>query len=171
MVSTPEAIIVMGVSGCGKSTVGQLLADRAGWIFVDADDYHTPENVAKMAAGQPLDDSDRAPWLEKLKLLVEETCAEGVGIVLACSALRAKYRDQLASGRIVPTFVFLDGSKELIAARMSAREGHFMPLDLLDSQFDLLEVPDTAVCVSIDKPAEAIADEIIAGLWPGKGAP
>lgn len=171
MVSSPEAIIVMGVSGCGKSTVGQLLAERAGWVFADADDYHTPENVAKMAAGQPLNDSDRAPWLEKLKVLIDETSAKCGGIILACSALRAKYRRHLASGRVVPTFVFLDGSKELIAARMAARDGHFMPIDLLESQFDLLEVPEKAVRVPIDKPADAIVDEIMVGLWPGKGAP
>jgi len=170
MVSTPEAIIVMGVSGCGKSTVGRLLADRAGFDFVDADDYHSAENVAKMAAGQPLSDADRMPWLESLKWMIEEKTTMSAGVVLACSALRAKYRRQLASGRVVPTFVFLDGSRELIASRMTARQGHFMPLDLLDSQFDALEVPESAVKVGIDKPVAAIVDEIEVGLWPRKRA-
>lgn len=170
MVSTLEAIIVMGVSGCGKSTVGQLLAERIGWVFADADAYHTPENVAKMAAGQPLDDSDRAPWLAKLTALIDETRSQSAGIVLACSALRDQYRLQLASGRTAPTFVFLDGSRELIEARMQAREGHFMPVGLLDSQFDLLEVPDNALRVAIDQPVDAIVENIIAGLWPEKGA-
>jgi len=155
-----RAIVVMGVSGCGKSTVGRLLADRMGFRFLDADDYHPDANVAKMQSGQPLSDADRAPWLERLVALLEETTADGRGVVMACSALKARYRRKLSSGAVIPRFVFLDGAKDLIAGRMAARPGHFMPVGLLDSQFAALEVPNAAISINIEKPVDAIVAEI-----------
>jgi gluconokinase len=133
-------IVVMGVSGCGKTSLGSKLAQRLGGRFVDGDDLHPPENRAKMAAGQPLDDVDRAPWLG----LVGKTLAASDGpVIVACSALRRAYRDTIrrhAGGDVL--FLHLDGPRDVIAARMAKRTGHYMPLSLLDSQIATLEPPD-----------------------------
>ncbi|MCS0499427.1 gluconokinase [Protaetiibacter mangrovi] len=129
-------VVVMGVSGSGKSTVGALLAGRLGWVFVDGDELHPSANVAKMAAGIPLDDDDRWPWLDA----VGERLAAGP-VVVACSALRRAYRDRLRAAAPGVRFVLLDGTRELLAARMSSRH-HFMPETLLDSQLATLERPD-----------------------------
>ncbi len=154
----------MGVSGCGKSTVGRALALISGLVFVDADDYHPAANVAKMEAGIPLTDDDRQPWLERLARLIAEKTGNGIGIVLACSALKKSHRLTLSSGFAKSQFVFLEGSIELIGARMQNREGHFMARTLLASQFETLEVPEFALRVSIDQPVEAILQEIRKGL-------
>ena len=158
MTHRPWAIVVMGVTSTGKTSVGQALARRLGARFVDGDDLHPAANRAKMAAGTPLGDADRAPWLARVGRVLG---AGGSGRVVACSALRRTYRTaiQRAAGRPV-TFAFLDGDRALIAARMAAREGHFMPTSLLDSQFATLERPgpaERAVRVPIDRPPEAVA--------------
>ena len=154
----------MGVSGCGKSTVGYLLSQRLGWPFYDADHYHPAENIAKMAQGIPLTDADRLPWLEHLADLIQEHLTRGESLVLACSALKEHYRTRLERGQPEVQFVYLQGSFELILARMQAREGHYMKANLLKSQFDALEEPEDALVVPIDQPVEEIVDAVIEGL-------
>jgi gluconokinase len=130
-------VVLMGVSGSGKTTIGTALAERAGAVFADADDYHPLANKQKMAAGHPLNDEDRQPWLETLNRLMQGWLAEGKSGVLACSALKQKYRKTLAAGMPAGTvqFVLLDGSKELIAERLATRHHEYMNPNLLDSQF------------------------------------
>jgi gluconokinase len=149
----------MGVSGSGKTTVGKALAASLGWRFVDADDYHPAANIAKMRAGIPLTDADRLPWLKTLERLVDDACARGENLVLACSALKHQYRDYLREGSHV-RFVYLEGSEALIAERLKARRGHFMDPALLHSQFEALEPPEDALRVDVSPPPEAIAREI-----------
>lgn len=149
----------MGVSGCGKTTVGSLIAEQLDIPFYDADDFHPPENVAKMKSGQPLDDADRRPWLETLaELLRKET--QNKGCVLACSALKARYRNIIRTDTNV-RFAYLKGSKADILKRMRARSGHYMPPELLDSQFEALEEPKDAITVSIMHLPKAITQEIL----------
>ncbi len=153
----------MGVSGCGKTAVGRAVAQQWGADFQDADDWHTEEAVAKMAAGHALTDEDRAPWLERLRQkVIAATPAEG-RTVLACSALRRRYREALRNGQEGVQFVFLEGTQELIASRMAARKGHYMPITLLDSQFAALEAPgpDEAISISIDQPLEKVAADVL----------
>src|SRR6201990_330872 len=126
-------IVVMGVSGSGKSTVGAALAQRLRVPFADADDFHPPANIAKMTAGQPLDDDDRYPWLEAIGEWVTDRC--GAGGVMSCSALKRKYRDQLRTHLPDREFLHLSGTPEVIAKRQASRPGHFMPASLLESQF------------------------------------
>lgn len=148
----------MGVSGSGKSTVGRLLADELGWAFADADDFHPPANRAKMAAGQPLDDADRAPWLAALADLLRDHLARAAPLVLACSALKRAYRDRLAVSPEV-AFVHLQGDPALIAARLAGRADHFMPAALLGSQLAALEPPVDAITADIaETPAEIVAN-------------
>ncbi len=135
----------MGVTGCGKTTVGALLAKELGWAFHDADDYHPAENVAKMKSGTPLGDAERWPWLDRLNALLRESEREGANVVLACSALKQAYRERLVHGCAAARFVFLDGAPELIRARLAARRGHYMNPALLDSQFAALERPQDAL--------------------------
>ena len=161
------AIVMMGVSGSGKTTVGGALAQRLGVPFRDADGFHPRANVEKMSAGIPLTDEDRWPWLDAIAAAIRSTPPSG-GIVVSCSALRKVYRERIlrAAGRPV-TFVHLDGTKEMIAPRMATRTGHFMPLSLLDSQLATLEPPtadEPAISVSIDQPPEAIIDTILSRL-------
>ena len=139
----PRIVIMMGVSGCGKTTVGRLLAEKLGGRFIDGDDLHPPGNVAKMSTGQALTDADRWPWLDAIaKRLVAEATIHGA-VVGACSALRRRYREHLlTSAREDIRFIHLVGSHELISGRMAARAGHFMPTSLLDSQFATLEAPE-----------------------------
>ncbi|MGO8941381.1 MAG: gluconokinase [Mycobacterium sp.] len=151
--SVPPPIVVMGVSGSGKSTVGSALAQRLRVPFVDADTLHPPDNIAKMAAGEPLDDDDRYPWLEKVGRWLADHRDGGVA---ACSALKRKYRDQLRAHCPQVEFLHLRGSPELIASRLAARSGHFMPAALLQSQFDALEPlgPDErGVVIDLDEDA------------------
>jgi gluconokinase len=152
-------IVVMGVSGSGKSTVGALLARRLGAEFLDADEFHPPGNVAKMAAGVPLTDADRKPWLERLNAEL----GKRQGAVLACSALKESYRRTLAQG-VECRFVHLRGSLELIRARMQARSHRYMPASLLESQFATLEPPADAIDVDIAEPPERCVERICAAL-------
>jgi gluconokinase len=158
-------VVVMGVSGSGKSTVGGLLAERLGVPYAEADDFHPPANIAKMAAGHPLDDTDRAPWLDAIADWI--TDRHGEGGVVSCSALRRRYRDRLRAAAPALFFVHLDGSEELIAARLTARMSHFMPPGLLRSQFDALEPlgPDEAgAVVAIDGGPQQLAERAYAAL-------
>lgn len=163
--STPQALVVMGVSGAGKTTVGQAFAARLGWPFLEGDDFHPPANLAKMAEGQPLDDADRAPWLARLNQLLQDQLAEGINLVVACSALKAEYRAQLRAGiesRV--RFVYLKGDYALIHQRMQGRPGHFMRPDMLQSQFEALEVPDEAVVVDVAESVDQIVEELMVRL-------
>jgi gluconokinase len=164
---SPCALIVMGVSGSGKSTIAVALAERLGWTFEDGDRFHPASNVAKMSAGHPLTDEDRWPWLEAIADEIGRVCKAGGHVVIACSALKRAYRDVLVRGRSDVRFVFLDGSQALIADRLAKRKGHFMPPGLLDSQFKTLEPPtagERPIAVSIDAPVETIIDNIVAQL-------
>jgi len=153
----------MGVSGSGKTTLGRALAARLGLPFADADDYHPATNLAKMARGEPLDDRDRAPWLARLADLLREH-AQQAGLVLACSALKRAYREQLWSTGAPVTFVYLEGSFEVIEARLDRRSGHFMPARLLRSQFDTLEAPAHAIVVDIELPTEEQVALVVGAL-------
>jgi gluconokinase len=153
--------IVMGVSGCGKSSVGKALADSLGWDFYDADNFHPPENVAKMAGGTPLDDSDRAPWLESLHdMILSSLRADSPG-VLACSALKERYRKQLMDGNDGVQLVYLKGSYELIWSRMEKRTDHYMKPEMLQSQFETLEEPARALTVDISTSMGECVREIL----------
>jgi len=147
-------VILMGVTGAGKTTVGRLLAGSLGAEFLDADDFHPPANVAKMRAGTPLDDADRAPWLARLNALLRSRAQTDV--VLACSALKARYRATLTEGLEAVRLVHLSGSRELLRERLLARRGHYMNPALLDSQLATLEPPAGALVVDIAAPPEAI---------------
>ncbi len=153
--------IVMGVSGCGKSTIGERLGKELSLPFYDADDFHPIENITKMASGKPLNDADRAPWLQLLAEKIVEWEAKG-GAVIACSALKQAYRDTLTSTtEDMVKFVFLEGSKAVLHARLTSRESHFMPNTLLDSQLSTLEVPHEAIKVSIENSIEQIISLIL----------
>jgi gluconokinase len=168
-IETPCALVVMGVSGSGKSTIAEHLATRLGWRYVDGDLFHPPANVAKMSAGHPLTDQDRWPWLRAIAAEIDRLAAAGTRAVVACSALKHAYRDILVHGRDDVRIVFLDGTKDLIAKRLAARKGHFMPPGLLDSQFKTLEPPlpgERPVTVSIDASVDGIVDDIVRQLQP-----
>jgi len=163
--SDAAVVIVMGVAGSGKSTVGAALAAALGWRFVDADDHHAAESVAKMARGEPLGDADRWPWLDRLRAIVDAGLAAGERLVLACSALKASYRERLAGGAAGRVrFVYLAGSAELFRGRLARRAGHFMKPAMLDSQLATLEVPADAVEVDAGEPVGAIVARIRAEL-------
>ncbi|HEU5434863.1 MAG TPA: gluconokinase [Telluria sp.] len=156
--------VVMGVSGCGKSEVGRELAALLHVDFVEGDAYHSAANVAKMAAGTPLTDEDRADWLHTLQERIAAARESGVGLVLACSALKRRYRDLLRQADPDLRFAHLDGARELIAARMGARTAHFMPASLLDSQLRDLEplgADEAGGRIDIVKPPAALAQEIL----------
>ena len=147
----------MGVTGCGKTRVGAMLAEACGWDFHDADDFHPAENVAKMKSGVPLADADRWPWLARLNTFLLENERQGNSLVLACSALKQVYRDSLTRGCAAARFVFLDGDIELIRARLAARQGHYMNPKLLDSQIAILERPRDALRLDVaESPAELV---------------
>lgn len=153
--------IVMGVSGSGKTAVGKSLAQKLGWDFFDADDFHPPENVAKMKNGIPLDDSDRAPWLDSLHELVSSSLKKNHPAVLACSALKERYRQQLIAGNEGVKIVYLKGSYKLIASRMEKRTDHYMKPSMLKSQFDALEEPLNALTINIENSIAEIVQEIL----------
>jgi carbohydrate kinase (thermoresistant glucokinase family) len=163
----PAAIIVMGVSGSGKSTIGALLAEALGWPFIDADGFHPAANVAKMAAGQPLTDEDRWPWLDAIAAHIGASRTAEQPVVVACSALRRAYRERLRAGHGDLIFLHLSGAPEVIATRQAARQGHFMPPSLMASQFATLEdtgnEPD-ALSVSVTAAPQAVVDAAMAAL-------
>jgi gluconokinase len=152
-------VVVMGVTGSGKTTVSSLLAQQLRWEFADADNFHSPANVEKMRLGIPLGDADRAPWLKSLRDAVEQWIAKQKNVVLACSALKKSYREELFVSSEVK-FVYLKGSYDLIYRRLQLRHGHFASEKILAGQFADLEEPDDAIVVEIDQPVEAIVAEI-----------
>ena len=158
---TTRFFILMGVSGSGKTSVGKTLAKSLGWDFYDADDFHPPENVAKMANGIPLDDSDRAPWLASLHELISSSLNADSPGVLACSALKERYRQQLLAGNDGVQIVYLKGSYDLIWSRMKTRTDHYMKPHMLQSQFEALEEPTNALTMDISFPVDVIMQQII----------
>jgi len=160
--------IIMGVSGSGKSTVGSRLAAELGAPFYDGDDFHPPQNVAKMAQGLPLNDADRSPWLARLRDLIAQHLARGESAVVACSALKASYREQLGQGTPGVRLVYLHGSPELLRARMAARQGHFMKAQMLESQFATLELPSAqeALILSAEKGVADLVEQIRSATPP-----
>lgn len=156
-------VVLMGVSGSGKTTIGTLLASKSGAVFADADDFHPEANKAKMAAGHPLDDADREPWLKILNGVLRGWYDHGTKGVMACSALKAKYRETLASGISdgAVTFCLLELSREMLEKRMSERHHEFMSPALLDSQLATLEFPEGAVVVKNDRAPDEVVDEIL----------
>lgn len=153
--------VVMGVSGCGKSTVASQLAAARGGDFLDADDFHPPANKAKMASGIPLTDEDRWGWLDMMNAELTRRAEHAPDTFLACSALRQVYRDRLATGLPSLRFIYLKGSREAIGNRLERRKDHFMPATLLDSQFALLEEPVDALTVSIEQSPDQVVGEIL----------
>ena len=167
-------LVLMGVSGCGKSTVAGVLAGRLGWELAEGDDMHPKANVEKMAAGHPLQDADRWPWLERVAAWISTRTADDRPGIVTCSALKRRYRDVLRGDRVV--FVYLAGTREQIAARLAVRHGHFMPAGLLDSQFADLEPPapdERSITVDIGGAPDGEAAEIIRRLEldPDAGRP
>ena len=162
-------IVIMGVSGAGKTTVGRALASRLGWPFLEGDDFHPAANIERMAAGHPLSDADRAPWLAALRARIEETLADGGSAVIACSALKHAYRKALArdDGDVV-RFVQLDVPIEVLRERLEHRGGHFMPASLFESQLATLESSSSALHVDGTLPVDRIVDEIVAAMDPGQ---
>ena len=157
-------VIVMGVSGVGKTAIGSRLADTFGWRFIDADEHHPPQNVAKMAGGTPLEDADRWPWLERLNSMLREAEARGESTVLACSALREAYRRRLTDGLGAPRTVFLHADQTLIAARLAQRQHRYMPASLLASQFATLERPPRAIAIDVSADIAACVKSINSAL-------
>lgn len=162
---TPQVLVLMGVSGSGKSTVAAVLAGRLGWPFEEGDDLHPQANVDKMAHGHPLSDDDRRPWLRLVREWIDDRLDAGESGIITCSALKRSYRDVLRRDGVV--FVLLDGERDAIAARLAKRQGHFMPTTLLDSQFATLERPgsdESAIVVDIGCSAAVQADEVVRSL-------
>lgn len=163
----PVVILLMGVSGVGKSTTGTGLSRRLGWTFRDADTFHPPANVAKMSAGTPLTDADRAPWLAAIAAWMDEETSAGRSAIVSCSALKRAYRDVLSAGRPGVRLVHLVAAQPVIAERLAGRRGHFMPSSLLQSQFDTLEPPsedERPLIVSVRQPPRRVVAEIIERL-------
>jgi gluconokinase len=165
----PVVLVVMGVSGAGKTTVGRRIAERLGWPFFEGDDLHPDANVEKMKGGEPLADADRQPWLEEIRDLAARLLAEERSAVIACSALKEAYRDLIGvKAGSAMRFLYLEGHFAQIEKRLDGRSGHYMPTDLLQSQFDALEEPDPdaddVLAVNVDQPPDAVVDETIQWL-------
>ncbi len=163
----PLVLIFMGVSGSGKTTVGTLLAQRTGATFFEGDNFHPPENIEKMRRGIPLTDADREKWLHTLRDIITRSLDEGTFTVMACSALKAAYRDLLQGGDARVKFVYLTGPRSVIAERLKARRNHFMPATLLDSQWAALEPPSDALTFSCEKSPNEIVSAVIQALGMG----
>jgi gluconokinase len=159
-----DTVILTGVAGSGKSTVGRALADELAWRFCDADDLHDAESVARMRRGEPLDDEQRGPWLKRVRRVIEEMKRGGAPVVIACSALKAQYRRILAEGLPGIRFVFLTGDPALLRERLAGRRRHFAGPELLASQLADLEPPDDALWVDASLPVETIVDRIVTDL-------
>jgi carbohydrate kinase (thermoresistant glucokinase family) len=165
--TAPPVLLVMGVSGSGKTTVGKALAEALGWPFEEGDDLHPPANVAKMKAGVPLTDEDRAPWLAAVARWIDDQALRGEPGVITCSALKRAYRDRLRADRPHLWLVFLEGSRRVIAERLAQRHGHFMPASLLDSQLAALEPPgedEPVIDVDIEAPLDQQVGAVEAAL-------
>ena len=163
----PVVVVVMGMSGSGKTTVAAMLAGRLHWSFAEGDDFHSPGNLAKMHRGIPLDDEDRMPWLDAIAHQIDRWRTEGRHGVIACSALKRRYRDIIIGERPDVRLVYLCGDRTLIAHRLAARHGHFMPKSLLQSQFEALEEPapeERAITIWVGKTPAVLVDEIVAAL-------
>lgn len=161
---SPAVVVVMGVASSGKTSLGERLAERLGWPFRDADSFHPPENVAKMAGGTPLTDEDRKPWLAAIAAWIDDLRATGEHGIVTCSALKRAYRQVIVGDRPDVALVYLKGSRELIGRRMAARQHHFMPPALLDSQFAALEEPgadEKPLVVSVEDSKDAIVQDVI----------
>jgi gluconokinase len=168
---TVSVIVVMGVSGSGKTTVGTLLAQRLGWPFADADAFHPPANVERMRAGIALTDEDRWPWLDAMAAWIDQARVSGKGGVVACSALKRRYRDRIIGARDDVRLVHLQGEYEIIARRMAERPHHYMPVSLLRSQFDALEPPapeEASLVMPVAAPPGEIVERIVASLQADK---
>jgi gluconokinase len=164
---TPTVLVVMGVSGAGKTTIGERLAARLGWAFKEGDDLHPAANVAKMHSGEPLTDSDREPWLTAVAAWIDAWRRDGASGVITCSALKRAYRHDLAAGRSDVAFVFLHGQEALLAARLAKRRGHYMPRSLLASQMATLEAPtadEPVIEVDSIQPIAAQVDAVVEAL-------
>jgi gluconokinase len=156
-------LVLMGAAGSGKSTIGRLLSERLKWPFFDGDDFHPPANVKKMAAGIPLTDEDRGPWLDALKNMVADWRNRGMNAVLACSALKHAYRERLGVGKET-RLVYLKADRALLAERLGSRKGHFLPATLLASQLAILEEPASALVVDASQSPETVVDRIVLHL-------
>jgi carbohydrate kinase (thermoresistant glucokinase family) len=160
-------LVMMGVSGAGKTTVGEALAKRLGWTFQEGDDFQPRANIAKMESGRPLDDADRAPWLAKVEAWIADDFAAGRSGVITCSALKRTYRSAIIGSRDDVILVYLKGSEQLIAQRLGKRRGHFMPPSLLASQLAALQAPaplEKPIVVNIDQPIAAQVDDVVKAL-------
>jgi len=164
MATAPHAIVVMGVSGSGKSTVASALARRLDREFAEADKFHSAGNIAKMSEGTPLTDEDREPWLDAIAHWIDAQRAKGRPCIVACSALKRAYRHRLSRGHDDVRFVYLQGSFDVVSKRLAVRTGHYMPLSLLQSQYDTLEEPgreEKPIIVSVERPPEVIVDDLV----------
>ena len=157
-------LVLMGVSGCGKTTIGQILSGKLGWPLLDADEFHSASSIDKMRNGIALQDADRWPWLDRMNAALRESEARGESVLLACSALKQVYRDRLSKGIGELRWIHLRGGFELIRERLEARKGHYMKAGLLESQFAALEEPEDALNVDIDSSPDSIADSILRRL-------
>ena len=157
-------VILMGVSGVGKTTIGRILSGKLGWPLFDADEFHSAASIEKMRNGIPLEDADRWPWLDRMNAMLKDREGRAESVLLACSALKQAYRDRLSKGAAELRWIYLRGRVDLIQARLEARKGHYMKAGLLESQFAALEEPGDALNVDIDDTPDAIADSILRRL-------
>jgi gluconokinase len=158
--STPLILILMGVSGCGKTTIGELLAQSLGWVFYDGDKFHPSVNVEKMSLGIPLTDEDRSAWLDILKGIIENQISRNEPAIMACSALKRAYRNHLQVDSEIVQFIYLKGTYNLIEKRMLSRKGHYMKAQMLKSQFETLEEPENALTLDINQDPHELVEEI-----------